>query len=358
VGKGQRIGGSTKIPIGDMARESLGKIFPDLTTEQIEAIKTGKPVPPSPNWVDSVRRDPIILPGNKGEVEDLKKKLESAAVNAHLLNQSIPKYGPLVSALLIVSEPKRVNWARRAVNRFLAQTYPNKQLVIVNAAGMPVTSGVSRDVKEIPFEPGDRHPEPTVGGMRNFALELADGDMIYPCWDDDDVYSQHLLSYLVAACRPGRGAALAQQIRVHVWNSSAYMYGQRDGIPGTMLFPRAPLANAWFDHTRRFGDADAFFSRYAARLIDAAHNAAYPETTLHLAVYHDSNASPVDEFMGPFGQSDHKGRIALAGPEAKFLRDVLEASGFKVGTGVPETSTQEPAAADTVAPLSGAGVGG
>ena len=41
---------------------------------------------------------------------------------------------PLVTGIIVVADDERINLARSSVTSFLRQTYPNKEVVIVNAA--------------------------------------------------------------------------------------------------------------------------------------------------------------------------------------------------------------------------------
>ena len=104
---------------------------------------------------------------------------------------------PLVSALLITKE--RPQLAMRAVQCFLAQTYPNKELVIID-------EGDHRFHRELSAleDPSIRYfrneKRTTLGSLRNRAVRLARGD--YVCqWDDDDLYHPQKISYQLAACR-------------------------------------------------------------------------------------------------------------------------------------------------------------
>ena len=82
----------------------------------------------------------------------------------------------------------RANLARRAVQCYLQQTYPNKELVIIDDGQedyAPVLADVpAGELRYIKLEPA---PGQVLGTLRNRSLEEATGDFMAQ-WDDDDWY--------------------------------------------------------------------------------------------------------------------------------------------------------------------------
>ncbi len=98
---------------------------------------------------------------------------------------------PLISC--VMPTYGRPDYVNEAIQMFLDQDYPNKELVILNdCAGQIFTC-------DLPPEAGVRvinHPErfPSLGDKRNACIELAQGEFI-AIWDDDDVYLPWRLSH-------------------------------------------------------------------------------------------------------------------------------------------------------------------
>ena len=82
----------------------------------------------------------------------------------------------------------RANLARRAVQCYLQQTYPNKELVIIDDGQedyAPILANVpAGELRYIKLDPA---PGQVLGMLRNRSLEEATGDFMAQ-WDDDDWY--------------------------------------------------------------------------------------------------------------------------------------------------------------------------
>ena len=86
----------------------------------------------------------------------------------------------LVSAIMPTGRlPGRRALSQVAIECFFRQTYPDRQLVIVNHSEEPFGLEDPR-VKEVVV----RRP-PTLGELRNIGLDAADGELLIT-WDDDD----------------------------------------------------------------------------------------------------------------------------------------------------------------------------
>lgn len=100
---------------------------------------------------------------------------------------------PLVSCIMPTAN--RQKYIPFAVNYFLEQDYPNRELVIIDDGAMSAQS-------LIPSDPRIRYyyskPLGTIGVKRNYACEIAAGEIIAH-WDDDDWYASDWLSRHVEA---------------------------------------------------------------------------------------------------------------------------------------------------------------
>jgi glycosyltransferase involved in cell wall biosynthesis len=127
---------------------------------------------------------------------------------------------PLVSCLTITRD--RPEMLRRSTDQFLAQTWPNRELVIV-------VDPRSRHEEWLPeFEIWlDGHPdvsvhigsETTVGGLRNESVKLAIGKLV-ATWDDDDYNHPRRLEmqieHLMDLERYGTKACYLQAAGIHM----------------------------------------------------------------------------------------------------------------------------------------------
>jgi glycosyltransferase involved in cell wall biosynthesis len=101
-----------------------------------------------------------------------------------------PTQGPLVSCLMVTRD--RLHHVKRAIRSYQAQTYPNKELVIV----VDSKDGV-KDYVESLGDPSIHVVEVKgkykLGGLRNISVENAKGVYLAQ-WDDDDHYHPSRLS--------------------------------------------------------------------------------------------------------------------------------------------------------------------
>lgn len=103
---------------------------------------------------------------------------------------------PLISCLMVTRE--RAGLAGRAIDAFLAQSWPNRELVIVDdgpddALAARVRTLGRPEIRMLRLPDEGR----TLGELRNIALDHAAG--AYVCqWDDDDLYDPQRLEYQLA----------------------------------------------------------------------------------------------------------------------------------------------------------------
>jgi hypothetical protein len=340
MGNGMPIRGSARIPIGEMAKASLGEIFPHLTREQVEAIRAGRPVPPSPDYRGPEEKKEEEAGGQVGGASLLPAPLSAfpfPLVDPHAGKESVvPPSGlgedlPLVTCILVFGLRERIRMARKAVQQFVEQVYPRKQLVIVNTTDLDVTTVPHFAIKERRVSLPRRL---TLGQMRNIGLELADGDWVRPCWDDDDYYHPLQLAYQMCFRRPGHASLLTHQMRVDINTATAYVHHQEEGIPNTMLVPRSSQA--------RFPDVDVndaqafWLENYGDRTV-AVDNGQFPFNGLSVAAYHGHNVTPREEFMYGHSEEEYHGRWELDEQEAMHLRVLLAGFGIEAR---PRTSDE------------------
>jgi glycosyltransferase involved in cell wall biosynthesis len=105
---------------------------------------------------------------------------------------------PKISAVMCTY--RRFTCVERAMNCFLAQTYPNKELIIYNT---DVETPYSENI--LPYgimivncatDLETKKPYTNVGAIRRDALKFAGGDLVVT-WDDDDVFLPHFMQQAV-----------------------------------------------------------------------------------------------------------------------------------------------------------------
>jgi glycosyltransferase involved in cell wall biosynthesis len=96
----------------------------------------------------------------------------------------------------------RFSFVERVVNHFLAQTYPNKEMVLYNTHEDPFSDAqckllprgvliINNSVDSITKE-----PYTNVGAIRRDALRFASGDYVVT-WDDDDVFLPYFMQQAI-----------------------------------------------------------------------------------------------------------------------------------------------------------------
>lgn len=157
--------------------------------------------------------------------------MTASSINYSL--RSLP--APLVTAVMVTGKsPFHESFARVAVDCFLAQTYVQSELVVVNDGPYTLSIGDPR-VREIRPESSRKL---TLGELRNVGLEHARGDWIIQ-WDDDDYHHIHRIAMMMAHRRENACVMLGWQIRVNLPHNKAFTLRERTGIAGTILHPKS-----------------------------------------------------------------------------------------------------------------------
>lgn len=297
-------------------RLSLRALFPSATAEQLHALVNRLPVPPSPEWI----------PGSPSPVA-------GGTVNA--APEVLLDTNPLVTAIMPFGEATRAKRAQRCINRFLLQTYENKELVVINTSGKKLTEREHPAVRELMID-----ESLMVGAMRNLGLREARGKWV-TTWDDDDLPSYHYVEHMMHRRVEGRGLALRYQIRTSVVNSNAFMHAEDGGIPSTLFFQPSPELHY---PEADVGDTKLFYDDHFAGKAVVINNNLYPATCLHIAVHHGLNLTNVEDFMHDLAAPSRHKRIYLNPSEQEHLRMILLGSGVEMKTqssGAQPPKTQE-----------------
>lgn len=189
-----------------------------------------------------------------------------------------------VTAIMITGkDPARAPLARVAVESFLAQTYSDKRLIIVNTGDVPLLAGPLANVEE-------RHWRGkaglTLGALRNLARKgIKDGVIVQ--WDDDDFSNPERIHRQLAATPKGGASIFLREIHCCLQSGQAFAGCGREsrvgGFAGTMLFP-ARYAGT-FPDLGKHEDTEFLLPLKAAKKLTVIDN----DPCLYVRFYHGHN---------------------------------------------------------------------
>jgi len=240
---------------------------------------------------------------------------------------------PLVTGILVVAEDERINLARSAVTSFLRQTYPNFETVIINAAPTKAVLNDAWDsLREYKVDPVQY---PTIGALRNKAIEEARGEWILP-FDDDDHNHLHRLFIQMAARREGCCVALSDQVRVDIDRNMLCVFSNPKGLASTVLFPRTKAdgsLNLYDPDMLEAGEDDEFLERNFGESKTIALPTSgewFPGPCTSIAYYHTRNKSSRERFFGRYAAPSYENRVASDIPEdhMEYIRNAMERAGL------------------------------
>lgn len=197
-----------------------------------------------------------------------------------------------VSCLMVTANRK--NLARRAVNCFTNQSYPNKELVIIDD-GDEDYSDILTDIppEEIKYVRLKKEPDFVLGKLRNRSLDEANGDYLVQ-WDDDDWYHPERIATQAKILDEGYDACCISSALMHLdteeFTDHPYIGILPDGIPGSIMHKRDNQIR--YPETRRAEDTvylkDWMEKKYYK--LDDSYN------HLFLRAYHGRNTWEQDHF--------------------------------------------------------------
>jgi glycosyltransferase involved in cell wall biosynthesis len=176
----------------------------------------------------------------------------------------------------------------RAVAQFLAQDYPNLELVVVDDGGDPIADLLPSGPRVRLLRPDRRL---SVGAKRNLACEAAAGDVVVH-WDDDDWMAPWRVSYQVREL-DARAAQVCGLARLYFYDEAAgraWEYVYPDSVRGwvaggTLCYRR----DVWQAH--RFPDVnEGEDTRFVWNLRGIA-LLALDDPTFYVARIHGGNTS-------------------------------------------------------------------
>lgn len=213
--------------------------------------------------------------------------LEHSASDTRVELQCITSPLPLVSC--IMPTYNRRPFIKQAINYFLRQDYPHKELIVVD-------DGTDAISDLLPPDPRIRYirlPTKTIlGTKRNLACEQAQGTIIAH-WDDDDWHAPHRLRYQVEALLRNDGdvCGIDTILFYNIVSGQAWQYvypaNQRAWVSGsTLCYQRAFWVNNRFESISVGEDARFVWRNARVRV------KTLPDNTFHVGIIHGHNTSP------------------------------------------------------------------
>lgn len=225
---------------------------------------------------------------------------------------------PLVSALMVTGMAGRLHMARQAVKCFLDQSYPNKELVIVNDGDylvLPPELAGRHDILELRIP---RTFATTLGDLRNLAMANAKGDWMIQ-WDDDDWYAPDRIHHQMLDCHLGIPSLLNYQVRYSFPNNSAFEIkwdGKIAGIPGTICFPKTGVT---YRNEHRHEDSHFILDAFPeTNVIDNTYAPA-----LYVRFYHGANTWDHRHVMREYSEPKNKDRWDVSATTRLVLNTII-----------------------------------
>jgi hypothetical protein len=221
---------------------------------------------------------------------------------------------PLISCLCVTRD--KTSLLNRAIRSFHAQTYMNKELVILYESDDLSTRRFLEPIShshvlklEVPAS-----PRRTLGELRNLAIHRCHGEFFCQ-WDDDDWYHHRRIECQMNAIRESQRPAclMVQWLIFDATQDRAYVSNVRPW-EGSLLCKTSLIADGMkYDDTAR-GEETTFV--YKLLLTDLIATIVMPQ--LYIYVYHGKNVWGHDHWENIFSASQ-----ALPPESAVIIRDVL-----------------------------------
>lgn len=217
---------------------------------------------------------------------------------------------PLVTAVMITGMHKaRYPLARVAMECFKKQTYPNKELLIINHGEESLFDGDDR-VRELRVK---KRESATVGDLRNLGLIHASGQYIVN-WDDDDWYHPERILCQMSAQEGDAVVLLKNRIAYSFENGCALYLSIPTGSDATILHPR----NMNYRYPSLLRKSDSVFSACFPKRIAMDNDPA-----LFFRFYHGLNLWNADHIMLHLADSKIKNKLEISAEHQRLLKKVL-----------------------------------
>jgi glycosyltransferase involved in cell wall biosynthesis len=199
---------------------------------------------------------------------------------------------PLVSCLCVTKN--EIEIVKRAIDCYQAQSYPNKELIILKQGADPAMEKFILELGDssIVFRTLPPHPILTLGELRNFSVELSKGD--YFCsWDDDDWQHVNRLEIQLNGTLKNFHPSSALTNLLVFDQTTEQAYFSPIGIwEGTIMCKRELFEKGIRYPTATKGEDTAFMHL----LLNGSRIFPVVSSTLYLYIYHGKNTWSLDHF--------------------------------------------------------------
>jgi len=233
---------------------------------------------------------------------------------------------PLVSCVCVTRN--RVHVLKRAIGCFLAQSYPNKELIIQYESDDSSTPSLREAYAahpEIKWHQVDDKPKLTLGERRNLSIERSSGE--YFCqWDDDDWYHADRIRDQLSAVLSTHQSASIMTNRLIFDASKRTAYFSHLRLWESSILCRRDALTADVRYPARNRMEDTYFTK---ALVE--NNRVYPHVlpTHYIYVINHGNISPQSHFDLLLAASQ-----PLSPALSRLVADILD------GTYSPETASR------------------
>lgn len=194
---------------------------------------------------------------------------------------------PLVSCIMPTADRRR--FVPPAMRSFLAQDYPNKELIILDDGKDSVADLVPNDPRILYMRAPQKQ---TLGVKRNECVKASRGTLIMH-WDDDDWSAPHRISYQVEALLRERAelCGLRQMLFHDLRSGETWLYNYPATLRlwlagGSLLYTRDFWQRNPFPNLQVGEDTRFVWSQRNPRLV------VLPDYQFYVAMIHPDNTSP------------------------------------------------------------------
>lgn len=194
---------------------------------------------------------------------------------------------------MVTANRKRL--VRRSLLSYQKQTYPNKEIVIVDDGKEDLSDVLQSLTKdEVKYNKIPKRPDNVLGHLRNLTLEMASGDILVQ-WDDDDWYHPERLQVQAEVLSGEAEMCCLSGALFHLdtkmFFNHPFVSRFRKGVPGSIMHRKNPFIRY---PGIPLGEDDIYLKAWKKRanvMLGAAHS------FLFIRSYHGKNSWEKGHFM-------------------------------------------------------------
>ena len=192
---------------------------------------------------------------------------------------------PLISCLCVTRGKPLL--LQRAIKCYMAQTYSNKELIIVFESDDLETINFLKSINTSDIRKFEvrRSPNINLGQLRNIAISYASGE--YVCqWDDDDWFHSGRLEFQYEVIKETgfKGSILTRWIVYNSLSATAYVSNKRLW-EGSVMCKKSIMQDKVYENEKMGEDTPVIEYLYSMKYLFPINNA----PNLYIYVYHGEN---------------------------------------------------------------------